>query len=204
MTDNEKKAREIAVSIMSEGHIDKNEMCQRRDLERAAMEMAKYKDAQHRTPSDDTTEDIVHQVIGEVACHETDLQRQIEQGSAFAEHNKTVFEVAMAVAASYLEDVEGKRARLKRLNEENDELRKVNDKLRFSLSEREKEIERLKDEHKKEMDEYRAVYFRQNKILVEQNNALKRQLNESNRQIEIYAKKVRNLEAELEEDGGLG
>ena len=189
---------------MSEGHIDKNEMCQRRDLERAAMEMAKYKDAQHRTPSDDTTEDIVHQVIGEVACHETDLQRQIEQGSAFAEHNKTVFEVAMAVAASYLEDVEGKRARLKRLNEENDELRKVNDKLRFSLSEREKEIERLKDEHKKEMDEYRAVYFRQNKILVEQNNALKRQLNESNRQIEIYAKKVRNLEAELEEDGGLG
>lgn len=44
MTDNEKKANEIAVSIMSKGHIDKNGMCQRRDLERAAMEMAKYKD----------------------------------------------------------------------------------------------------------------------------------------------------------------
>ena len=147
---------------------------------------------------------FIHLVIGEVVCHETDVARQLEQGKSFAEHNKTVFEVAMAVAASYLEDVEGKRARLKRLNEENDELRKVNDKLRFSLSERETEIERLKDEHKKEMDEYRAVYFRQNKILVEQNNALKRQLDESNRQIELYAKKVKRLEAELEEDGGLG
>lgn len=44
----------------------------------------------------------------------------------------------------------------------------------------------------------------ENKKLKERNEALKRQLDESNRQIEIYAKKVRNLEAELEEDGGLG
>lgn len=171
MTDNEKKANEIAVSIMSKGHIDKNGMCQRRDLERAAMEMAKYKDAQHRTPFDDTTEDFVYNVIGEICCNETDLQRKIEQGKAFAEHNKTVFEVAMAVAASYQVYAESQRCVIK-------ELGKVNDKLRFSLSERETEIERIKDEHKKEMDEYRAVYFRQNKILVEQNNALKRQLSE--------------------------
>lgn len=81
------------------------------------------KDTQRRTSSDDTTEGFVHIVIGEVACHETELERQIEQGKAFAESNKTVFEVAMAVAASYLEDVEDKRARLKRLDEENDELR---------------------------------------------------------------------------------
>lgn len=40
--------------------------------------------------------------------------------------------------------------------------------------------------------------------LRERNEALKRQLDESNKQIEIYAKKVRNLEAELEEDGGRG
>ena len=44
MTYNERKANEIAVTIMSEGHINKNGMCQRRDLERAAMEMAKLKD----------------------------------------------------------------------------------------------------------------------------------------------------------------
>lgn len=44
----------------------------------------------------------------------------------------------------------------------------------------------------------------ENKELRERNEALKRQLDESNKQIEIYAKKVRNLEAELEEDGGLG
>ena len=42
------------------------------------------------------------------------------------------------------------------------------------------------------------------KELRERIAALKRQLDESNKQIEIYAKKVRNLEAELEEDGGLG
>lgn len=45
--ENEHKANEIAVTIMSEGHIDKNGMCQRRDLERAAMEMAKLKDEEH-------------------------------------------------------------------------------------------------------------------------------------------------------------
>lgn len=44
MTYNERKANEIAITIMSEGHIDKNGMCQRRDLERAAKEMAKIKD----------------------------------------------------------------------------------------------------------------------------------------------------------------
>ena len=160
----------------------------------AIIEMAKWKDAQRRTPSDDTTEGFVHIVIGEVACHETELERRIEQGKAFAESNKTVFDVAMAVAASYQVYAESQRYVIK-------ELGNVNDKLRFSLSERETEIERLKDEYKKEMDEYRAVYFRQNKILVEQNNALKRQLDESNKQIEIYAKKVRNLEADLEECG---
>lgn len=39
------------------------------------------------------------------------------------------------------------------------------------------------------------------KELRERNEALKRQLDESNKQIEIYAKKVRNLEADLEEGG---
>lgn len=90
----------------------------------------------------------------------------------------------------------------KLLKEEHNKLldaQETNAKLRFSLSERDKEIERLKDEHKKEMDEYRAVYFRQNKILVEQNNALKRQLDESNKQIEIHSKRERELESELDE-----
>lgn len=44
---NERKANEIAVAIMSEGHIDKNGMSQRRDLERAALEMAQWKDEEH-------------------------------------------------------------------------------------------------------------------------------------------------------------
>lgn len=41
----------------------------------------------------------------------------------------------------------------------------------------------------------------ENKKLRERNAALKRQLDESNKQIEIYAKKVRNLEVDLEEGG---
>jgi len=41
----------------------------------------------------------------------------------------------------------------------------------------------------------------ENKKLRESNEALKRQLDESNKQIEIYAQKVRNLEADLEEGG---
>lgn len=72
----------------------------------AIIEMAEFKDTQRRTPSDDTTEGFVHIVIGEVACHETDLQRQIEQGKAFAESNKTVFDVAMAVAKFYDEQLQ--------------------------------------------------------------------------------------------------
>lgn len=51
-----------------------------------------------------------------------------------------------------------------------------------------------------ERDKYRNSAIE----LGDKNEALKRQLDESNKQIEIYAKKVRNLEAELEEDGGLG
>lgn len=195
---NEQKAKEIA-GYKPDEKPDEIPMYQAQDGDKyicyvSAMAMAQWKDAQHRTPSDDTTEDFVHHVIGEICCNETDLQRKIERGKAFADHNKTVFDVAMAVAASYQAYAESQRDVIK-------ELGKENDKLRFSFSERETEIERLKDEHKNEMDEYRAVYFHQNNILVEQNNALKRQLDESNRQIEIYAKKVRNLEAELEEGG---
>jgi hypothetical protein len=55
--------------------------------------------------SDDTTEGFIHIIIGEVACHETELARQIEQGKAFAEHNKTVYDVAMAVAKFYDEQL---------------------------------------------------------------------------------------------------
>ena len=185
---NEQKAKEIATNEALYGDSD-NKM---------SAEMAKWKDSQRRTPSDDTTEGFVHLTIGEVACHETDLQRQIEQGKAFAEHNKTVFDVAMAVATSYLEDIEGKRASLKRLNEENDELRNHI----FVLNGR---IEKLElDNHS--LDQVAKV-FQQDlakkdaeiKKLRERNVALKRQLDESNKQIEIHAKRERELENELEE-----
>lgn len=69
------------------------------------------------------------------------------------------------------------------------------------------EIDKLKEYIKKVCAESSADIQRldtENKELRERNAALKRQLDESNRQIEIYTKKVRNLEAELELDGGLG
>ena len=49
---------------------------------------------------------FIHLVIGEVVCHETDVARQLEQGKSFAEHNKTVFDVAMAVAKFYKEQLD--------------------------------------------------------------------------------------------------
>lgn len=52
------------------------------------------------------TEQFIHLVIGEVLCHETDVARQLEQGKSFAEHNKTVFDVAMAVAKFYQEQLD--------------------------------------------------------------------------------------------------
>ena len=66
------------------------------------------------------------------------------------------------------------------------------------------EIDKLKEYIKKVCTESSADIQRldtENKELRERNAALKRQLDESNKQIEIYVKKVRNLEADLEEEG---
>lgn len=104
-------------------------------------------------------EAFIHLTIGEVVCHETDVARQLEQGKSFAEHNKAVYDVALAVAKSYDEQLQ----------------------LRMDAYAREDKA--LSD----------------NKKLRERNDALKRQLDESNRQIELYAKKVKWLETELNE-----
>ena len=121
---------------------------------------------------------FIHLVIGEVVCHETDVARQLKQGKSFAEHNKTVFDVAMAVAKFYKKQLDLRMDALVKKATVESELQRV--------------IE--------ERDKYRNFAIE----LGDNNSALKRQLDESNKQIEIYAKKVRNLEAELEEDGGLG
>lgn len=44
---------------------------------------------------------FIYLVIGEVLCHETDVAKQFHKGKAFAEHNKTVFDVATAIAKFY-------------------------------------------------------------------------------------------------------
>jgi len=49
--------------------------------------------------------ELIYLTIGEVVCHETDVARQLEQGKAFAECNKTVFEVAMTVAKFFDEQL---------------------------------------------------------------------------------------------------
>ena len=49
---------------------------------------------------------FIYLVIGEVCCHESDVARQLEQGKSFAEHNKTVYDVAMAVAKFYDEQLQ--------------------------------------------------------------------------------------------------
>lgn len=104
-------------------------------------------------------EAFIHLTIGEVVCHETDVARQLEQGKSFAEHNKAVYDVALAVAKSYDEQLQ----------------------LRMDAYAR----------------EYKALS--DNEKLRERNDALKRQLDESKLQIELYAKKVKWLETELNE-----
>jgi len=196
---NEEKAREIAKENAYEWRDqDYGDVSSEEDCYESAMAMANWKDEQRRTPSDDTTEGFVHIIIGEVACHETELERQIEQGKAFAEHNNTVFEVAMAVAASYSENAESQRQRIESLNIENDELRNHI----FVLDGR---IEKLElDNHS--LDQVAKVFQSdlakkdaEIKKLRESNEALKRQLDESNKQIEIYAARELRLEAELRE-----
>lgn len=49
---------------------------------------------------------FIYLMIGEVCCHETETERQYKQGKAFAEHNKSVFDVAMAVAKFYDEQLQ--------------------------------------------------------------------------------------------------
>lgn len=194
---NEQKAKEIATNEALYGDSDNNSKIDECYI--AALEMAKWKDTQRRTPYDDTTEGFVHIIIGEVACHETELERQIEQGKAFAEHNKTVFEVAMAVAASYSENAESQRQRIESLNAENDELRNHIFVLDGKLEKLELDNHSL-DQVAKVFQSDLAKKDAEIKELRERNEALKHQLDESNKQIEIYAQKVRNLKAELNEE----
>lgn len=58
---------------------------------------------QIKSETEANMECFIYLVIGEVVCHETDTAMQLEQGEAFAKHNKTVFDVAMAVAKFYKE-----------------------------------------------------------------------------------------------------
>lgn len=136
-TNNEEKAREIADNVAEETDYKRTAAYE------AAMQMAEWKDAQRRTPPDDTTEGFVHLVIGEVVCHETEVERQLEQGKAFAECNKTVFDVAMAVAKFYDEQLQLRMDAYKRERKalvENKELRERNDALKRQLAESNKQI----------------------------------------------------------------
>jgi chromosome segregation ATPase len=49
---------------------------------------------------------LVYLVIGEVCCHEKDVERQLTQGKFIAEHNKAIFDVAMEVAKFYEEQLD--------------------------------------------------------------------------------------------------
>lgn len=110
---------------------------------------------------------------------ETDIKLYPESAVNYWKHRAEVAEQSNAL-------------NVKLLKEEHNKLLDVQD--------RRKEWEETADELNKEL----CKTQKERDELRERNAALKRQLDESNRQIEIYAKKVRNLEAELEEDGGLG
>ena len=49
---------------------------------------------------------FIYLTIGDVVCHENETKRQLEQGKTFAENNKSVFDVAMAVAKFYQEQLD--------------------------------------------------------------------------------------------------
>jgi uncharacterized protein YPO0396 len=49
---------------------------------------------------------LIYLVIGEVCCHEKDVERQLAQGKSIAEHNKAIFDVAMEVAKFYDEQLD--------------------------------------------------------------------------------------------------
>lgn len=103
---------------------------------------------------------FIYLVIGEVVCHETDVARQLKQGKSFAEHNKTVFEVAMAVAKFYKEQLDLRMdayARERKALAENKELRERNEALKCQLNESNKQIEihaKRERELESELEEY--------------------------------------------------
>ena len=50
-------------------------------------------------------EAYVFQIIGEVICGENEVGRQLEQGKSIAESNKWLYDVAVAIAQSYDEQL---------------------------------------------------------------------------------------------------
>lgn len=111
---------------------------------------------------------FIHIVIGEVACHETDVTRQLKQGKSFAEHNKTVFDVAMAVAKFYDEQLQLRMDAYERERQALDEIAKLKEYIKKVCAESSADIQKLDAENKK------------------------------------LKERIKRLEAELEEDGGLG
>ncbi|MBR4624083.1 MAG: hypothetical protein IKO56_00935 [Alphaproteobacteria bacterium] len=92
---------------------------------------------------------FIYLVIGEVCCHESDVARQLEQGKSFAEHNKTVYDVAMAVAKFYDEQLQLRMDAYERERKALDEIAKLKEHIIKVCKESSDDIQKLDAENKK-------------------------------------------------------
>jgi hypothetical protein len=132
---------------------------------------------------------FIYLVIGEVCCNETDVARQLEQGESFAEHNKTVFDVAMAVAKFYEEQLDLRMDAYER------ERKALEDVKKLDL-----EKQRLKKELFNVKKQLYCSDLNQKKEHSKFLDALNKYHCELNRRKKLEAK-IKELEADLEEGG---
>lgn len=106
-----------------------------------------------KSETEANTECFIHLVIGEVVCHETDVARQLKQGKSFAEHNKTVFDVAMAVAKFYQEQLDLRMDAYARERKALAEIEKLKQYIKKVCAESSSDIQKLDAENKKLKEE---------------------------------------------------
>lgn len=162
---------------------------------------------QIKSEKEANTECFIYLVIGEVVCHETETERQLEQGEAFAKHNKTVFDVAMAVAKFYKEQLDLRMDAYERERKALDEIAKLKEYIKKVCAESSADIQKLDTENKKLKQELfnvkKQLYCSDQNQKKEHSkflDALNKYHCELNRRKKAEAK-IKELEADLKECG---
>lgn len=104
---------------------------------------------QIKSETEANMECFIYLVIGEVVCHETDTARQLDEGKTFAEHNKSVFDVAIAVAKFYQEQLDLRMDAYERERKALNKIAKLKEYIKKVCAESSADIQRLDAENKK-------------------------------------------------------